>query len=113
MVKKTTLKEIGEMLTHVVKHMATKDEIKDMVTKDDIRTIVRAELAEYATKSDVRTILRDETKGIREEFSSMRRDLDQISDTLDNLNGLPKEIDHALDRIAAIEKHPAISKRSP
>ena len=28
--KKTTLKEIGDMLTHVVKHMATKDDIADL-----------------------------------------------------------------------------------
>ena len=28
--KKITLKEIGDMLTHVVKHMATKDDIADL-----------------------------------------------------------------------------------
>ena len=36
--KKTTLKELGEMLTHVVEHMAT---------KDDVRAIVRDELAPH------------------------------------------------------------------
>ena len=44
MAKKTTLKEVGEMLTHVVKHMATKDEMatgfasirKEMATKDQV-----------------------------------------------------------------------------
>ena len=30
MAKKTTLKEIGDMLTHVVKHMATKDDIANV-----------------------------------------------------------------------------------
>ena len=30
MAKKTTLKEVGEMLTHVVKHMATKDDVKKL-----------------------------------------------------------------------------------
>ena len=30
MAKKTTLNEIGEMLTHVVKHMATKDDITEL-----------------------------------------------------------------------------------
>jgi hypothetical protein len=30
MAKKITLKEIGDMLTHVVKHMATKDDIADL-----------------------------------------------------------------------------------
>jgi hypothetical protein len=30
MAKKITLKEIGDMLTYVVKHMATKDDIADL-----------------------------------------------------------------------------------
>jgi hypothetical protein len=30
MAKETTLKEIGDMLSHVVKHMATKDDIADL-----------------------------------------------------------------------------------
>jgi len=34
--KETTLKEVGEMLEHVVKHMATKDDLADVATKDDI-----------------------------------------------------------------------------
>jgi hypothetical protein len=41
--KKITLKELGEMLGHVVKHMATKDDIadlrKEMATKDDINRL--------------------------------------------------------------------------
>ena len=40
MAKETTLNEIGAMLAHVVKHMATKDDIadisRDMATKDQI-----------------------------------------------------------------------------
>jgi hypothetical protein len=40
MAKETTLNEIGEMLAHVVKHMATKDDIADvrtdMATKDQV-----------------------------------------------------------------------------
>ena len=40
MAKETTLNEIGEMLAHVIKHMATKDDIadirRDMATKDQI-----------------------------------------------------------------------------
>ena len=40
MAKETTLNEIGEMLAHVVKHMATKDDIADirryMATTDQI-----------------------------------------------------------------------------
>lgn len=40
MAKKTTLEEIADMLSHVVKHMATKDDIADvrmeMATKDQV-----------------------------------------------------------------------------
>jgi|SRR3989338_1675038 len=32
--KKTTLKEVGEMLTHVVKHMATKEDVREIVKKE-------------------------------------------------------------------------------
>ena len=44
MAKKTTLNELGSMLEHVVKHMATKDDIANMATKDDIAAI-RNEMA--------------------------------------------------------------------
>ena len=41
--KKVTLNEIAEMLTHVVKHMATTDDLADlrreMATKDQIITL--------------------------------------------------------------------------
>ena len=43
MAKKTTLKEIGDMLAHVVKHMATKDDIaeirKEMATKQGVAAL--------------------------------------------------------------------------
>jgi hypothetical protein len=43
MAKKTTLKELGEMLSFVVKRMATKDDIadlrKEMATKDDLAAV--------------------------------------------------------------------------
>jgi hypothetical protein len=35
--KKTTLKELGEMLAHVVKHMATKDDLSELETRLDGR----------------------------------------------------------------------------
>jgi hypothetical protein len=39
MAKKTTLKEIGDMLAHVVKHMATKEDLEKLATKDQIITL--------------------------------------------------------------------------
>ena len=43
--KKTTLKELGEMLAHVVKHMVTKDDLAEAVEKlDDRLTAVESKL---------------------------------------------------------------------
>jgi hypothetical protein len=94
MAKKTTPNEIGEMLELVVKHMAT---------KDDVREIIRAE---------VPGIVREELKGIKSEVASTRRDLDRLSESFTNVIGYRKEIDHALERIVAIEKHLGINKKS-
>jgi hypothetical protein len=45
--KETTLKELGEMLAHVVKHMATKDELKEFreETAENFRAL-RAEVVD-------------------------------------------------------------------
>jgi hypothetical protein len=38
MAKETTLKEVGEMLTHVVEHMATKEDVAKLDMRiDDLR----------------------------------------------------------------------------
>lgn len=94
MAEQTTLKEIGETLGFIVERMATKDDLKN-----------------FPTKNEVRTIIREETKDIREELASIRRDLEGLSSSVDNIMGLPKEIDHALERIAAIEKHLGINQK--
>jgi hypothetical protein len=69
--------------------MLTKDE---GATKDDVRVIVRGEL-------------RDELRPIHSEISQIRRDFDDLRDKVENIVGYRKEIDHGLERIAAIEKH--------
>jgi peptidoglycan hydrolase CwlO-like protein len=84
MTKKTTLKELGDMLAYVVKHMATKDDI--------------ANLGEQLTS-------------VERELKSIRRDLDDLREKVENVSGFQKEIDHALERIAAIEKHLGLDKK--
>ena len=86
--KETTLKELGEMLAHVVKHMATKDELTEF----------REETAENFRE-------------LRVELAEIRRDLDELKLRVANITGYGKEIDHALERIAGIEKHLGIEKR--
>ncbi len=39
------------------------------------------------------------------ELTSIRSDLHALANMVDNITGLPKEIDYALERIAKIEKH--------
>jgi peptidoglycan hydrolase CwlO-like protein len=91
MTKKTTLNELGEMLAHVVKHMATKEDIAGLS--------VRLETVETSLTS------------IHAELKSIRLDLDDLKAKVENVSGFRKEIDHALDRIAAIEKHLGLDKK--
>jgi septation ring formation regulator EzrA len=83
--KETTLNELGEMLAHVVERMATKD--------------------------DVRSIITEELAPVLAELGSIRRELDDLREKVENVSGFRKEIDHALERIAAIEKHLGIDKK--
>lgn len=73
-----------------------------MLTRMMFRDIIRKEVPQ---------IVREETKDIRAELTSIHRDLEALTGKVDNIMGLPKEIDHALERIAAIEKHLGINKK--
>jgi hypothetical protein len=96
--KNTTPKVIGETLGYIVEHMATKDDIADSRKA-------------MATKADLRAIVRDELAPIRSELKSIRSDLDDLMGQFENVPGYRKEIDHALERIAAIEKHLGLNKK--
>ena len=102
--KETTLKELGETLSFVVQNMATKDDIRDMATKDDIAAL-RTEL-----KSDI-AALGDQVASIERDLRQIRRDLYELADKVENIGGYRKEIDHALERIAAIERHLGINRK--
>ena len=41
---------------------------------------------------------------LRREIKSIRDDLDDVREKVDNMIGFRKEIDHALERIAALER---------
>ena len=45
------------------------------------------------------------------EIADIRRDLEDLMEKFENVTGYRKEIDHALERIAAIEKHLSIRKK--
>ena len=46
-----------------------------------------------------------------DELASIRRDLKELRQKAENSAGLTKEIDHALERIGAIEKHLGLNKK--
>ena len=76
MSKKTTLKEIGDMLAHVVKHMATKDDIaeirKEMATKQGVAALHKQvnSIEKQLTHARVETRLADLEEKV---FGSARR----------------------------------------
>ena len=49
---------------------------------------------------------------IDRELHSIRTELDDLHEKVENITGYRKEIDHALDRLAAIEKHLGLDKIS-
>jgi predicted RNase H-like nuclease (RuvC/YqgF family) len=96
--KETTLKEVGEMLTYVVEHMTMKDGIVRLDRRIDKLDHRIGELSERITS-------------IERELRLIRRDLDGLMEKFENVLGFRKEIDHALERIAAIEKHLGLDKK--
>jgi hypothetical protein len=83
-----------DALDFIKERMATKDVLRQFASKDDVHMIVREELRE----------VRSDVKAIRSEF-------DELRDTVDNIAGYRKEIDHALERIGRDRKNTSGSTR--
>ncbi len=88
--KKITLNELGDMMTHVVAHMATKEDIAD----------IRNEMATKAELAEVKN-----TMATASELAILRRDVEEIKEKVHSHDGFAKEIDHTLSRVVIIEKH--------
>jgi uncharacterized coiled-coil DUF342 family protein len=93
MAKETTLEEVGETLSYIVANMATKEDIAEL----------RKEL-----KTDIASVHSD-VQGIYEELRSIKRSIVDLYEKVENISGFRQEIDHALGRIAVIERHLGIS----
>jgi septal ring factor EnvC (AmiA/AmiB activator) len=114
--KETTLKEVGEMLAHVVAHMATKDDLAEiraeMATKEELAA-TNKELKSFRQElNDFREETRQNFREIHAELADIRRELDDLHEKFANITGYRKEIDHALERIAVIEKHLGIGRKA-
>ena len=107
--KETTLTEIGEMLTHVVEHMATKEDVARLDTRiDDLRTEMIDQF-EHAGKEFRAT--RDHLRGISAEIAVIHRRVERLEELGASNAGFAKEIDHLLTRVTEIEKHLGIDKK--
>lgn len=93
--KKTTLEELGEMLSHIVKHMATKEDLEKVDTN----------LMAFQTETA------ENFREVKAEIADIRRVVEALQARVGNTEGYSKEIDHALARIARIEKHLGIEPR--
>ena len=101
--KETTLTEIGVMLTHVVEHMATKEDVARLDTRiDDLRTEMIDQF-EHAGKQ-VQTIY-DRLRDISAEIAVIHRRVERLEELGASNAGFAKEIDHLLTRVAEIEKN--------
>jgi len=104
--KKTTLEELGEMLAHVVKHMATKEDIAD-VRREMTTNLEKLETKLTAFQTETAENFRD----VKAEVADIRPIVKNLQARVGNTEGYSKEIDHALARIARIEKHLGIEPR--
>jgi hypothetical protein len=83
-----------------------KEKVEQLPTEERVQDIVRAMLVEV-----VPGMVAVEVKPLREELASLRREVEELGRKVDNVIQFRKEIDHALERIAAIEKHLGINRK--
>jgi hypothetical protein len=72
-------------------------------TLDDLGEMLDFVVEHMATKADI--------AGIMDELADIKRRLKDIEASAEDHTGHSKEIDHALERIAAIEKHLGLDKK--
>ena len=102
MKKTITLDDLAMLIS---KNAASADKKFAALASDitDIKTTM-------ATKDDI-AALATQVTSIERDLKSIRRDLNDLMEKFENVSGFRKEIDHALGRIAAIEKHLGLAKK--
>jgi predicted nuclease with TOPRIM domain len=107
--KETTVREVGEMLTHVAEHMATKEDVAKLDTRiDDLKTEMIDQF-EHADKQARAT--HDRLRDMAAEIAVIHRRVERLEEQGASNAGFAKEIDHLLTRVAEIEKHLGIGKK--
>jgi predicted nucleic acid-binding Zn-ribbon protein len=104
--RKATLDSILSTVKHGFADLEGKMDRDFAAVADDIADIK----SKMATKDDIAN-LGGQLTSVERELKSIRRDLDDLREKVENVSGFQKEIDHALERIAAIEKHLGLDKK--
>jgi hypothetical protein len=107
--KETTLREVGEMLTHVAEHMATKEDVAKLDTRIEDLRVEMIDQFEHADKQFWAT--HDRLRDIATEITVIHRRVERLEEQGASNAGFAKEIDHLLTRVAEIEKHLGIDKK--
>jgi hypothetical protein len=107
--KETTLKEVGEMLTHVVAHMATKEGLAALDIRIGDLRVEMIDQFEHADKQFQAT--HDRLRDMAAEIAVIHRRVERLDDLGASNAGFAKEIDHLLAGVAEIEKHLGIDKK--
>jgi hypothetical protein len=107
--KEMTLSEVGEMLTHVVEHMATREDVGRLDTRiDDFR----AEMIDQFEHVDKQLhTTHDRLREMSADIAVIHRQIERLEELGASNAGFAKEIDHLLTRVAEIEKHLGIDKK--
>jgi hypothetical protein len=105
MTKAVAYRDIEETLVYIVEHMVTKDDLDRFATKDDLK--------QFATKIQF-VGLEERMVNMQREMRSFRLDIRDLTAKVENIVGYGKEIDHAFERIGALEKHAGLdTKKTP
>jgi hypothetical protein len=82
---------------------AVTSDISHRPTNSSVAHIVKNQLIDFADKYTIPQ--GEQLTSIEGELKTLRADLSTLKEKVDNASGYGKEIDHAFERIAAIEKH--------
>ena len=97
--KKDSLGEIADMVRHI------KEAVDELPTREEFDTFCN-DMYAFRDKTD------ENFQSIREELRDIKSRLFALEDKVRNHSGFTKEIDHALQRIATIEKHLGIKPKA-
>ena len=110
MAKPKSLDEKIDSHTLLVEKRDTKiDALASLVEKGF--AAVSEDLALRPTTAAMTMLLDDHLLPLSRELASIRRDLGELAAKVHNVMGFAKDIDHALERIAAIEKHLGLNNK--